>query len=392
MKSFRFTRTPQLIAGADALITIASHERLAESRQILLVTGNHSYRESDHYSIFLKALQSNGRAVTELIIPGEPAPQWIDAASEQARANGTDCVIAVGGGSVLDAGKAVSAMIPQDGSVSDFLEGIGTRVHDGRKCFFVAAPTTSGTGSEATANAVLSNVGFDGFKRSLRHENLVPDIAVLDPMRMLSCPPSVTAASGLDALTQLTEAYVSTKANPLTDALALSGLRALGANLIPACTSDAENPETRLSMAYGAYLSGIVLANAGLGLIHGFASVLGGYYEIPHGVVCGTLQGATVRTNIQLLKNQGEDGLWGLKRYADVYAALTNTSEPDIHTACDRLTDTLDGWIDSLRIPRLRSFGVLPEHLDRIAQESGNKNNPVEVPPEKMLEILNSRL
>ncbi len=202
------------------------------------------------------------------------------------------------------AGKAVSAMIPVEGSITDYLEGVGDREHPGTKIPFIAMPTTSGTGSEMTKNAVISEVGEHGFKKSLRHNNFIPEMAIIDPEMMLSCPAGLTAASGMDAFTQLLESYVSRQANPMTDALALQGLKQIKNYLLRAYLEGDNNLEARSGMALAAMFSGITLAHAGLGLVHGFASPLGAYFDIPHGVVCGTLMAPVFAYTIENLIDQ----------------------------------------------------------------------------------------
>ena len=184
----------------------------------------------------------------------------------------------------MDAGKSISAMLTKTESIKEYLEGIGTKKHDGKKMPFVAVPTTSGTGSEATKNAVISEIGGRGFKKSLRHDNFVPDSVVIDPRLMISCPQNVTAASGMDVFSQLIEGYLSTNSSPMTDALALSGLRYIKEGLLKSYETG-DDIDARGKVAYASYLSGVVLANAGLGTVHGFASPIGGYFDIPHGVV-----------------------------------------------------------------------------------------------------------
>jgi alcohol dehydrogenase class IV len=294
----------------------------------------------------------------------------------------------------VDGGKAISAMIPQDTSVCDYLEGVGNKQHNGEKIPFVAVPTTSGTGSEATKNAVLSKVGEQGFKKSIRHDRFVPDVAVIDPELMIACPPEVSAACGMDAFTQLLESYVSTRASPFTDALAYSGISHLKDSLIPVCTTEGQSLAKRAAMAYASLLSGLTLANAGLGVVHGLASPIGGFFAIPHGVVCGTLLGAEVRGNIEKLRREeGEDRI-ALRKYARI-GALVCGRDPgggDVDLGCDLLVETIDEWTETLAIPRLGDYGIRASDLDRIVAVAGNKNNPVKLSEEEIKDLLRMRL
>ena len=287
--TFTFARTPRISFGAGTKSEIPG---LAESigKRILLVTGGKSFPASNHWTALAAAFQERSLDWYHISVKGEPSPELVDSAVSEYRPKNIKTVVAIGGGSVIDAGKAISAMLTHTGSVFDYLEGVGTgKKHDGRKVPFIAVPTTAGTGSEATKNAVLSRVGPQGFKKSLRHDNFVPDHAVVDPELSLSCPADITASCGMDAFTQLLESYVSLKSTPLTDSLALSGMEQVSGHLIPVCTTGASALPNRTAMAYGALLSGITLANAGLGIVHGLAATIGGLYTIPHGVICGVL-------------------------------------------------------------------------------------------------------
>jgi alcohol dehydrogenase class IV len=298
-------------------------------------------------------------------------------------------VIAIGGGSVIDAGKAISAMLPINEPVEWYLEVVGHKSHPGTKIPFIAVPTTSGTGSEATKNAVISKPGAAGYKRSLRHDNFVPDIAVVDPTLTLSCPPSVTAACGMDAFTQLLESYVSSKSTAMSDALALDGMKAILRSLDDAYHKN--TIEARSDMSYAAMLSGITLANAGLGLVHGYASSVGGFFDIPHGVVCGTMLAVTTAKTIQHLRNT-QSNAEGLKRYSNVGRLITNNAETKENEALDELVKQLNDWTVSLRMPRLSSYGVQASDLEKIAKITDNKNNPVKLSQNEILEILHERL
>ena len=279
-------------------------------------------------------------------------------------------------------------------SVFEYLEGVGTgKNHNGAKIPFIAVPTTAGTGSEATKNAVLSRIGPKGFKKSLRHDNFIPDVVVIDPELALSCSSGITAATGMDAFTQLLESYVSTQSTPLTDALGFSGLCHAADNLIPACTTGAEVVKVRAGMAYAAYLSGVTLANAGLGVVHGLASPLGGLFDIPHGVICGTLIGAAVKITIETLQTEKDAATEHvLKKYARVGALFSKNDKMDTGDLCSLLVGKLEEWTEILKLPLLSEYGVKESDIEDVLDETGNKNNPVKLNRNKIRQIIEARL
>lgn len=374
----RLKQLPQLLLGAG--------------RRVLLVTGSTSFQHSDAYAGLTHALAQSGISFFHVSVSGEPSPTFVDQTLDRYRDEKLDWVIAIGGGSAIDAGKAISAMLPQQGSVADYLEGRETRKHDGRKIPFIAVPTSSGTGAEATKNAVLSEIGERGYKNSLRHDNLVPDIALIDPELMLSCPPALTAACGLDALTQLLESYVSTKASPMSDALALSGLEHFAAGFLPAYEKGATDIAARSHMAYSALLSGVTLANAGLGVVHGFASPIGGYFDMPHGVVCGSLIGAATRMNLEVLFGDVEMNRIALEKFARVGVLLSGQSSNSLERDCSQLVTTLQTLIERTQIPRLAYYNIKPADFPRILDKTTNKNSPAFLSREQMQSILQARL
>ncbi len=361
---------------------------------VLLVTGAGSFAASGRLDRMVAALAGRRVHAEHLAVAGEPTPELVDEAVSRHRGNGIAAVCAIGGGSVLDAGKAVAAMLPVDGSVYPYLEGVdGGTVHDGRTLPLVAVPTTAGTGSEATKNAVLSRVGRDGFKCSLRHDNFVPALAVIDPELALTCPPAVTAASGLDAITQLLEAYVSTAASPVTDALAECGLAAAREGFVPACTTGAGDSDVRADMALAAFLSGVCLASAGLGVVHGFASSVGGMVDIPHGVLCGTLLAAATRTIVVRLREQDTPGAAAsLDKHARAGVILAGHDRGSVSANCGLLIEMLSGWIDRFGLPRLGAYGFTAADIDAAVHATGRKNTPVPLSDDDLRAILLDRM
>ena len=358
---------------------------------LLLIFGGESFKKSRQYTWLLKVLKTNSTRIYCSSISSEPSPEKADEIVHLYQGKKIHIVVAVGGGSVIDTGKAVSAMLTKKEPVLAYLEGVGTKIHDGEKIPFIAVPTTAGTGSEATQNAVLGQVGKNGFKKSLRHEKLVPDIVVVDPELTISCPRELTIACGMDALTQLIGSYVSIKASPMTDSLALGALRVMGDAIFTSAVTDPLDIDARTKMCYGSYVSGLTLANAGLGVVHGFAAVIGGYFHIPHGVICGTLLAQVTQKNIETLIRLDPESK-SLLKYAAVGELLGKTKENNPIKNARTLSTLLQEWTKILKIPLLGRFGVTMDDIDKIVSVMGQKNNPVILREMDLKEILRSRI
>jgi alcohol dehydrogenase class IV len=390
VETFGLLRTPKIYCGTGEISRLPA---LLKSRckRALILTGSKSYAHNKAITELITGLENEKIVLDIERIDQEPSPEDIDRITNKYRDLDIQVIVAVGGGSVLDAGKAVSAMLPMSEPVTEYLEGVGTRLHPGIKVFFVAIPTTAGTGSECTSNAVLSGYrGGVAFKRSLRHENLVPDVAFVDATLSVSCPRTTTAASGMDALTQLIESYLSVKSGPVTDALALEGIVQIHHNLIKAW-ENGDNINARSGMAYAAMLSGITLANAGLGLIHGFASSVGASFEIPHGVVCGTMMAVVNRYNIHsVLSNPVKSDL--AKKYVFLGKIFSGIEARENEWYLKFVADYLDELTARLEIPGLGKYGVSGSDLERIAAVTDHKSNPVRFETGQLIEMLRERL
>jgi alcohol dehydrogenase len=390
MNPFLFVRPPRILFGPGTFGELGKNAASFGPR-VLLVTGASSLKSTGSLARSQSLLVSAGCVFLHATVCGEPSPVLIDTIVRNGRDYHADCVVAIGGGSVLDAGKAVSAMLPSGKPVKGFLEDVGAEKPVGEKVPMIAIPTTSGTGSEATANAVLCEIGGNGYKKSLRHPNFVPDMAIVDPDLTANCPPPVTASCGMDAFTQLLESFVSAKASPMTDALAKSGLERVRDSLVAAFSDGPENPGAREGMAYAALMSGITLANAGLGAVHGIAGVIGGRWSIPHGAACGSLVGPVTRASIKKLFSAAPRHP-ALRKYAEIGHLLSGSGFDTIENGCDLLMHRIDSWTRKLHMPCLGDFGVAASNLDRLAAESMSRNNPVELDKKEMLEVLNEAL
>lgn len=382
--TFEFTTTTRIIFGqgtADQLPELAH----TYGKKILVVTG----RDPTRFQPLFDKLDTPGSCVTVYSIATEPTVDEVRRGAALALKGGADVVIGLGGGSAVDAGKAIVAMARQPHDVLHYLEVVGQgNPLDEPPLPFIAVPTTAGTGAEATRNAVLASPEH-GVKASLRHPSMLPAIALIDPKLTLDCPPAITAASGMDALTQCLEAYVSSKAQPLTDLLCAEGIQRAARSLETA-VKDGSNIQAREDMALAALYSGMALANAGLGAVHGFAAPLGGSFSAPHGAICASLIAPVWTANWAII--QSGDYPQAKARFETAARWLLNdpTASPEQAGAfLQKLTQRLN-------IPSLAHHGIqesdLDEVADKAAKASSMKGNPVPLPKEILIAILRAAL
>jgi alcohol dehydrogenase class IV len=391
---FSIARLPRIEFGSDTF------SRTAEltgqfGRRVLVVTGASSFPASGRWHQLLQQFAALGISYEHVTIDGEPSPDMVDAAVNAHAAANIEVVLGIGGGSAMDAAKAIAGLLRVNQSVMDFLEGVGPELpYQGPAVPLIAVPTTAGTGSEATKNAVLSKQGEAGFKKSFRDDKLVAEVAIVDPDLLSSCPRDVIAANGMDALTQLIESYVSTRANVFTDALGISGLRAARDGLVRLYQSEGADAQARERMAYASLISGINLAQTGLGSVHGLASPLGAFYPVPHGVVCGTLVAAATEMNINAMLEREPDNA-AIDRYARISEVLSQRRFKSTDQALDKLVERLQQWTYDLQLEKLSRYGLESSALDHVVEHSRGssmKTNPIVLTDEEIKAILIERM
>ena len=387
--AFEFSTAQRIIFGSGALRDVGSiarnlierHcaqacDRLSTSDgKALVVTGRDPRRSQS----LLEHLSAAGVQASVLRVEAEPTVALARDGAAQARREGCALVIGFGGGSALDLAKAIAALAANPGDVLDYLEVVGKG--QPLECVALpcmAIPTTAGTGSEVTRNAVLASPEHAG-KASLRHASMLPDVALVDPQLTHGLPPEITASTGLDALTQLIEPFVSLRANPMTDGFCREGLQRSARSLVRAFR-DGEDAEAREDLALASLLGGLALANAGLGAVHGLAAPLGGLRPVPHGVACAALLSHVTALNIQKLRaGEGRASAVGLNRYAEVARILTGRADAEPEDGVAWITHC----IETLRIPGLGRFGVQRSDVEGLAakglQASSMKGNPVQL-------------
>jgi alcohol dehydrogenase class IV len=382
---FEFATAARILFGNGTVRDAAS---IAGSfgRTAFVVHGRSSARSAP----LLTALAEKGIEAAAFSVKGEPDTEIIDRAVATARQAGSEMVIAIGGGSVIDAGKAIAAMHSNQGALLDYLEVIG----DGRALTvppapFVAIPTTAGTGAEVTRNAVLGSPEHR-VKVSLRSPLLLPRVAIVDPELTRELPPAVTATTGMDALTQLIEPFVSHKANPLTDALCREGMHR-AARSLRRVVENGTDCEAREDMALASLFGGLALANAGLGAVHGFAGPLGGMFPAPHGALCAALLPHVMEINLQALRERAPDGE-SLRRYEKVARWLTGRAD----ATAEESVEWVRQLCRSLDIKPLASFGItssdIPAAVEKAAVASSMKGNPIALNRDEMAEALERSL
>jgi alcohol dehydrogenase class IV len=382
---FEFATATRIIFGAGALRQAGS--LAAElGRRALVVTGSSPGRAAQ----LLDLLTAKGIAALTFPVSGEPTTDTVRRGLREARGHRIDLVIGMGGGSVLDTGKAVAALLTNGGDPLDYLEIIGAgRALERAAAPYLAIPTTSGTGAEVTRNAVLASPEH-GVKVSLRSPLMLPRVALVDPELTHTLPPAVTASTGLDALTQVLEPYVSIKANPLTDALCREGMRRAARSLRRAFERG-DDAQAREDLALTSLFGGLALANAALGAAHGFAGPLGGRFLAPHGALCAVLLPHVMALNVRALRERQPDSD-ALRRYDEVARLLTGRADA---VAEDGFAWTAELCRD-LRIPTLSAYGVtkdqVPDLVAQAAASSSMKGNPIELGTDELAEILERAL
>lgn len=352
----------------------------AFGKRVMVVTGGGG-REGKVVSL----LEAAGMEVVVFVVVGEPTIEGVESGVAMAKQAGCEWVLAVGGGSVVDAGKAIAALVANSGSVREYVEVIGTgRVLEQDPLPFVAVPTTAGTGAEATRNAVLC-CPEAGVKVSLRHRLMLPKLALIDPELAVSVPAEVTAATGMDALTQLLEAFVCVRANPMSDALCAEGVAKVVRSLRKVVV-DGTDVGARSEMALAALFSGMALANAGLGAVHGFAAPLGGRYGMAHGAVCAALLPSVWAVNLRGVRERGTAEQ--VRRFERAAVWLTGNPGAEAEDGVVWLREL----VRELQVPGLKALGVEEKDWDEVVplakRASSMKANPVGLSGEELRQCL----
>ena len=384
ISTLNITGLPKIYFGAGQFSELP---RIIQSygSHALIIIGGESLKKSGRWnalSLQLNRAQFKYKAVS---VWGEPSTEAIDAMASEFRKTPVNVVAAIGGGSVIDCGKAVAAMLAENGSVCDYLEDVGTNKPSGAKVPFIAVPTTAGTGSEATKNAVICD-RKEGYKKSLRHDAYMPDVALVDPELTLTLPRHITIACGLDAVSQLIESYTSTKADASLDSLALKALSGASESLLPLALGQSNDISLRANMSYAALVSGITLSRSGLGAVHGIAGPMGGLCPVPHGVACGKLLFPVMTFVIKKIID--EKNIATLKRFAAIGKLFTADAGGDDIYYCKLFLDVLNKWTRTLKLPQLSSFGMTAADMKKIISLADSKNSPALLSAKEMKVIL----
>jgi alcohol dehydrogenase class IV len=385
MPSFEFATANRIIFGAGRLHEL-KNQLEAGAKRVLLVRG----KSSDAIPRVREILSAQEIPFKEFSLHGEPTMDTVTEGAQFALQHDCNLVIGLGGGSVLDAGKAIAALATNRRDIFDYLEIVGKGQPLTEKPLpYMAIPTTSGTGSEVTRNAVLESPAH-GLKVSLRSPLMLPDIALVDPELTYGLPPAVTASSGLDALTQLIEPFVSVKANPMTDAICREGIHHAARSLRTAYQNGADI-SAREDMALASLFGGLALANAALGAVHGFAGPLGGMLHAPHGAICAKLLPLVMAANLKALQTR-HAGHIAIERYTEIAQLLHGNKNA---TAQDGIQSVKE-LVNDLHIPSLSSYGMtksqIPELVQKTLNTSSYKGNPIALNKEELANVLEQAL
>ena len=376
---FEFSTANKIVFGPGSINYAISFIK-ETSKNVFIITG----KDKTRVEFFINELVRSGIITNTFQISSEPTIEQVESAATMARQSGVDLIVGIGGGSVIDAGKAISAMATNPGNVIDYLEVIGgAKPLQFQSLFYIAIPTTAGTGTEVTRNAVITSKK-DGVKASMRHQCLLPRVAVVDPNLTLTLPPGLTAETGLDALTQLIESFISVKANPITDAFCVEGISRAGRSLRKAYEGDVS---AREDISLASLLSGLALANSGLGVAHGFAAPIGGLFNAPHGALCAALISPSLKVNLSALRQREKENP-AINKIKIIAQLLTSKDNAEPEEAIEWIGETHR----LLKIRSLRDFGIgkedFPPIVEKAQMASSMKGNPVKLTVNELYEIL----
>jgi len=382
---FEFATASRIVFGPGTLSEVAS---LASEmgRRPLVITG----RSDDRAAPLMHDLEKRGMEITRFQVLSEPTIDMALGVVQKARQAGCDLAIGIGGGSVIDTGKVAAALITNSGRLMDYLEIIGNaQPLECAAAPYIAIPTTAGTGSEATRNAVLGSPEHR-VKVSMRSPFMLPDLAVVDPELTVSLPPSITASTGLDALTQLMEAFVSSHANAMTDGICREGLHRVAESL-QRVYKNGNDRKARKDMCLASLFSGFALANAKLGAVHGIAGPLGGMVSGAHGAICAGLLPHVLEMNMKALRERKADSA-ALERYNELACILTQKSNANAKDAI--------AWVKNLcqilQVESLAHLGLnktdLPAVVAKSQISSSMQGNPIRLTAEELMEVLHKAL
>lgn len=382
---FEFATSSRIIFGSGSLNESAPLA-LSMGDRAFVVTG----KNPDRAAPLLNLLQEKEISTFTFCVSEEPTTRLIMEGVRKARDSESNLVIGFGGGSVIDAGKAIAALLSNDGDLFDYLEVIGKAKPLANPPFpCIAIPTTAGTGAEVTRNAVLRSPEH-GVKVSLRSPMMLPRLAIVDPLLTLSMPPSVTASTGLDALTQLIEPFVSNKANPITDGICREGLIRAARSLKNAF-DDGSNTVAREDMALASLFGGLALANSALGAVHGFAGPVGGMFPAPHGIICARLLPFVMEANYIALKTRSPQSP-ALERFHEMARIFTGK----ISAKAQDAVSWIQNLCATLNVPPLSEYGIkrddIPTIVEKAKNSSSMKGNPISLTDGELTDIMERSL
>ena len=378
---FEFATAGRIIFGAGTFREIGPLAKNAGKRA-LVVAGKNLKRAEP----LVELLRQNSADSVTFSVAGEPEISTVENGIALARREQCDFVISFGGGSAIDTGKAIAAMMTNEGELLDYLEIIGRgKALMKSSAPIIAIPTTAGTGAEVTRNSVLASPEHR-VKVSLRSSHLLPNVAVVDPELTFDLPPALTATTGFDALTQLIEPFVCSRANPMTDAICREGI-SRAANSLKKVFQNGCDDAAREDMSLASLFGGMALANAGLGAVHGFAGPIGGMFPAPHGAICAALLPHVMETNLRALRERDERS-YAVSRYDEIARLLTGNS----HATADAGIEWVKQLAADLQIPRLGTYGINSSRVTELVEKARNassmKANPILLTPEELSEIL----